>query len=159
MSDKVNPVPRGYHTVTPYLIVDDAGKAIAFYEEAFGAKEVMRMEGPDGSIAHAEVMIGDSHVMLADEHPEIGAKGPGQFGGSPVMMHLYLDGVDEVVNRALAAGAELVRPVEDQFYGNRSGMVKDPFGHSWNVATQTEELGPEEMKRRAEAMARKKTQG
>lgn len=154
MSNQVNPVPDGYHSITPYLIVDGAAKAIEFYKEALGATEVMRMEWGEGKIGHAEIQIGDSRVMLADEHPEMGAKGPGAFGGSPVMMHLYLPEVDAVVERAVAAGAELERPVKDQFYGDRSGMIKDPFGHRWAISTHVEDLSPEEMERRKEAMAK-----
>ncbi len=142
----VNPVPDGYHTVTPYLIVKGAAQAIEFYKAAFGATEVMRLPTPDGRVAHAEVQIGDSKVMLADEFPEMGATAP--QGGTPVGLCLYLPDVDAVTERALAAGAKLERPVKDQFYGDRSGTVVDPFGHKWTISTHVEDVAPEEMGRR-----------
>jgi PhnB protein len=144
-------VPEGYHTATPYLIVDDAARALEFYRKAFGAAERMRFAAPGGKIGHAEITIGDSAIMLADEHPEMGYRGPRAIGGSPVSIHLYVENVDEVFPRALAAGATALRPVADQFYGDRSGTLRDPFGHVWNVATHKEDLSPEEMHRRAEA--------
>lgn len=143
------PIPDGYHSVTPYLIVKDAARAIAFYEQAFGAKELFRMAEPDGRVGHAELQIGDSRVMLADEHPEIQARGPQSSGGSPVTIHLYVEDVDATVARAVAAGAQLTRPVADQFYGDRNGGLTDPFGHTWWVATHTEDVSEEEMERRA----------
>ena len=147
----VKPVPDGYHSVTPYLIVKGAARAIEFYARAFGAVELMRMPEPDGRIGHAEVRIGDSPVMLADEHPEIGAKSPQTFGGSPVTLLLYVEDVDTTVARAVAAGAKLTRAVADQFYGDRSGAVTDPFGHVWFVATHVADVQPEEMERRRAA--------
>jgi PhnB protein len=149
MSDAVKPVPEGYHTVTPYLIVGDAAGAIDFYKRAFNAVEVFRMTDPGGRVAHAEVKIGDSHVMLADEHPEINARGPQTIGGSPVSFMIYVDDVDAMVEQATAAGAKLTRPVADQFYGDRTGGVEDPFGHAWYIATHVEDVSPEEIQRRA----------
>lgn len=151
MSDKVRPIPEGYHSVTPYLIVDGAAKAIEFYEQAFGASVQFRMDGPDGRVGHAELKIGDSYVMLADEHPEMGARGPKTVGGSPISLLLYVEDVDAIVERAVEAGAKLTRPVADQFYGDRTGSVEDPFGHAWYVATHVEDVSSEEMKRRASA--------
>lgn len=147
----VQAVPEGYHTATPYLIVDDAARALEFYRKAFGAKERMRFAAPGGKIGHAEITIGDSAIMLADEHPEMGYRGPQAIGGTPVSIHLYVENVDEVFPRAVAAGATALRPVADQFYGDRSGTLRDPFGHVWHVATHKEELSPEEMHRRAQA--------
>ncbi|MFL6208364.1 MAG: VOC family protein [Pyrinomonadaceae bacterium] len=151
MTDKVKPIPEGYHTLTPYLIVHDGARAIEFYKEAFGATETFRMDGPDGRIGHAEIKIGDSHVMLADEHPEINARSPQTIGGSPVTFVLYVENVDAQVEQALKAGATLKRPVADQFYGDRTGGVEDPFGHIWYIATHVEDVAPEEMQRRAAA--------
>lgn len=151
MADKVNPVPEGYHSVTPYLIVDGAAAAIDFYQEAFGAIELFRMPNPNGKISHAEIKIGDSHIMLADEHPEMEAFGPKTVGGTPVKLMVYLDNVDAAVDRAVAAGAKLTRPVADQFYGDRTGGIEDPFGHSWYVATHIEDVAPDELERRAAA--------
>ena len=151
MSDKVRPIPEGYGTVTPYLIVDGAARAIEFYKQAFGATETFRMERPDGRVGHAEIKIGDSHVMLADEHPEMGARGPQAIGGSPISLVLYVEDVDATVNRAVEAGAKLTRPVANQFYGDRTGGVEDPFGHAWYVATHVEDVAPEEMQKRAAA--------
>jgi PhnB protein len=147
----VKPIPDGYHAVTPYLIVDAGAKAIDFYKRAFGATEHMRVQDPAGKVHHAEIEIGGSRIMLADEHPEIGALGPKTVGGTPVSLHLYVEDVDAVVGRALAAGATLVRPVADQFYGDRVGGVADPFGHRWFVATHKEDLTVEELDRRAAA--------
>jgi PhnB protein len=147
----VKPIPEGYHSVTPYLIVKDAARALEFYGKAFGATEVMRFMQPDGRVGHAEIRIGDSHVMLADEFPEIGAKSPQTIGGTPVTIMLYVEDVDAVVDRAVKAGATLTRPVQDQFYGDRSGGVTDPFGHSWFVATHVEDVSPDELQRRAAA--------
>jgi PhnB protein len=152
MKTEVKPVPEGYHTVTPYLIIRDAARAIEFYKKVFGAKEMVRMPAPGGKIGHAEIMIGDSYIMLADESPEMGHNGPQSLGGSPVSIVLYLEDVDAVVGRAVAAGAKLVRPVEDQFYGDRSGGVEDPFGHSWHISTHIEDVSPEEMTKRMDAL-------
>jgi PhnB protein len=149
-------IPAGYHSATPYLIINGAAKAIDFYKNAFGATEVLRMAQPDGKIGHAEIKIGDSHIMLADEVPQMGYKSPKSLGGSPVSILLYLDDVDKVFNRAVAAGATANRPVADQFYGDRMGTLTDPFGHVWSLATHVEDIPPEEMTRRAsEAMAGK----
>ncbi len=153
MATKVKPIPEGYHVVTPYLIVDGAAAAIEFYKKAFGAKEVMRMPAPGGRIGHAEVKIGDSHVMLADENLEMKARSPRSVGGSPISLLLYVDDVDKTVDRAVAAGAKLTRPVADQFYGDRTGGLEDPFGHQWYVATHVEDVSPEEMRKRSEKLA------
>lgn len=151
MPEKVNHIPDGYHSVTPYLIVDDGARALEFYKQAFGATEVFRMDGPDGKIGHAEIKIGDSHVMLADEHPEMGGRSARSFGGSPVSLMIYVEDVDAVVGRAVEAGATLTRPVADQFYGDRTGGVTDPFGHVWYVATHVEDVPVEELQKRAAA--------
>jgi PhnB protein len=148
------PIPEGYHTVTPYLILDRAAEAIAFYKEAFGATEIMRMEAPEGRISHAEIKLGDSPIMLADEHPELGALSPKTIGGASVMLHVYVDDVDAMVERAVDAGAKLVRAVADQFYGDRTGSVEDPFGYRWYIATHKEDLSTEEIRRRAAAQER-----
>jgi PhnB protein len=147
----VRPVPKGYHTATPYLIVDDAARALEFYKRAFRAKELMRIPSPGGKIGHAEIKIGTSRIMLADEHPEMGARSPRAFGGTPVSIMLYVSNVDAVVKRAVAAGAALTRPVEDKFYGDRMGTVTDPFGHAWHVGTHVEDLSMEELQQRAAA--------
>ena len=153
MAGKVKPIPDGYHTLTPYLSIKGAAAAIDFYKQAFGATEVMRMAQPDGRIGHAEIQIGNSKVMLADEFPDMDFRGPQALGGSPVHLHLYVDDVDTVFKRAVAAGAKQVRPVEDQFYGDRLGTVADPYGHVWHVSTHMEDLSPEEIGRRAAAHA------
>jgi (E)-2-((N-methylformamido)methylene)succinate hydrolase len=151
---KPNPVPQGYPRLTPYLVVDGAAKALDFYARVFGATEQMRMPGPGGKIGHAEIRLGDSVVMLADEHPEMGIRAPRAFGGTPVSLMLYVEDVDATVKRALAAGAKLLRPVEDKFYGDRSGTIEDPFGHHWHVSTHVEDVPPEELARRAAALAK-----
>jgi PhnB protein len=151
---KAKPIPKGYHTATPYLIVKDAAKAIEFYKKAFGAAEMMRMTQPDGRVGHAEIKIGDSPIMLADEFPEMGARSPQSLGGSPVSILLYVQDVDALTNQAITAGAKVVRPVKDQFYGDRSGSLEDPFGHQWHIATHVEDVPPEEMKKRAAAAGR-----
>jgi PhnB protein len=143
-------IPDGYHSVTPYLIVKGAADALKFYKRAFGAAELMRMANPDGRIGHAEMRIGDSVVMLADEHPEIGHRGPQSLGGVAVSLVVYVDHVDEVFKQALAGGAKEIRPLKDQFYGDRSGTLQDPFGHQWTLATHIEDVAPEELRRRAE---------
>ena len=137
-----NPIPKGYHTVTPYLILNAAADAIAFYKKALGAAEVMRMDDPRGKIHHAEISIGGSRVMLADEHPEIQALSPKTIGGSPVSIHLYVEDVDAAVERAVTAGAKLIRPVADQFYGDRVGGIEDPFGYRWALSTKREQFTP-----------------
>jgi PhnB protein len=149
----VKAIPDGYHSVTPYLIVKGGAAAIDFYKKAFGATELFRMNAPDGRIGHAEVKIGDSPVMLADEYPEMQAKSPQTYGGTPVHLMIYVEDCDTMTSQAVAAGASLTRPVKDQFYGDRSGTISDPFGHQWTIATHKEDLSPEEIGRRAvEAM-------
>lgn len=146
--NKVSPIPVGYHAVTPYLIVKGADEAIRFYKKAFNAKENMRFLDGKGRVMHAEIQIGDSQVMLADEHAEMDAYGPQHYGGSPVGLHLYVEDVDKVHAQALAAGAKEKRPVADQPYGDRAGGVLDPFGHNWYLSTHIEDVSMEEMKRR-----------
>ena len=148
MSSNVSPVPAGYHSVTPYLLIGGASAAIDFYMKAFGAVEVLRLTAPDGRIGHAEIRIGDSHVMLADEHPEMAFLGPQSRGGTTVSMLLYVADADAVFDRAIEAGATELRPLCDQFYGDRSGAVTDPWGHVWSIASRTEEITPEEIQRR-----------
>lgn len=145
----VNPIPDNYPRVSPYLIVDGAAKAIEFYTSVLGATERMRMDGPDGTIGHAELQLGDSVLMLADEHAPVDARGPRAVGGTPVFLHVYVDDVDAVFERALAAGARALRPVEDKFYGDRSGEFEDPFGHRWSIASMVEQLSEEEMAARS----------
>jgi PhnB protein len=145
----VKPVPEGYHSVTPYLTVDDAAQAIEFYEKAFGAKERGRMEGPDGKIGHAELEIGDSLVMLSDALPQFTAKPPKELGGTSASVFLYVEDVDALVQQAVEAGAKVDREVADQFWGDRFGSVTDPFGHSWLISTHVEDVPPEEMAERA----------
>jgi PhnB protein len=147
----VKPIPDGYRTLTPYLIVADGGGAVRFYEQAFGATLRLKLERPDGKLGHTELEIGDSVIMLADEHPAHHALAPGHFGGSPVTLHLYVEDVDAVVARAVAAGAKLTRPVENMFYGDRGGSLTDPFGHVWHIATHIEDVPPDEIARRAAA--------
>ena len=150
---KVKPIPDGFRTVTPHLVVRDAAKAIEFYKKAFGAKELFRMPGPAGKLGHAEIQIGDSRLMLADEFPEFGTKSPQALGGSPVNIFLYVEDADKVFNQAVAAGATVTMPLADQFWGDRYGKFADPFGHQWSVATHVEDVAPEEMgKRAAKAM-------
>ena len=151
MSAKTNYIQDGYHNVTPYLCVSDAARAIEFYKEAFGATEIMRMEAPGGKIGHAVVRIGDSFVMLADEFPEMNFRSPQSIGGTSAHFYIYDEDVDARVERAVAAGAKVTRPVKDQFYGDRSGGVEDPFGHHWYIATHIEDPSPEEVRRRMEA--------
>jgi len=154
MASKPKPVPDGYHTATPYLIVKGAAQAIEFYKKAFGATELMRMPQPGGKIGHAEIKIGDSPIMLADESPDVGARSPQSMGGSPVSIMLYVEDVDKIFSQAVAAGAKVRRPVADQFYGDRTGGVEDPFGHLWYIATHKEDVSPEEMRKRAAAAGR-----
>jgi PhnB protein len=149
----VKPIPDGYPRVTPYLIVDGAGDAIEFYRSVLGASERMRMPGPDDKVAHAEIAIGDSVIMLADEFPEMDARGPRAVGGTPVSLHVYVEDVDGVFDHAVRAGAKALQPVEDMFYGDRSGQFEDPFGHRWNVATHVEDVPPDEMEKRMAAMS------
>jgi PhnB protein len=147
----VKAIPDGYHTVTPYLIVKGAASAIEFYKKAFGATELMRFPMPDGKVGHAEIKIGNSPIMLADEFPEMGARGPQSLGGSPVGILLYVEDVDTRFSQAVAAGATVERPLKDQFYGDRSGTVVDPFGHKWTIATHKEDVSLDEMHKRMEA--------
>jgi PhnB protein len=154
MTAAVKPIPEGYHSVTPYLIFKGASDAIEFYKNALGASEVMRLDDPSGRIHHAEIKIGDSRIMLADEHPELQALSPKTVGGSPVSMHVYVADVDAAVERAVRAGAKLVRPVADQFYGDRTGGMEDPFGYRWFIATHKEDLTMDEIRRRAAAQSR-----
>jgi len=151
----VKPIPDGYHSVTPYLIVRGAAKAIDFYKTAFGAVELFRMPGPDGKVAHAEIKIGDSPVMLADEHPQMGAVGPQAGVRPPVGLMIYIPDVDAVFAKAVAAGATVQKPLQNQFYGDRSGTVTDPFGHTWTISTHVEDVSSAEMERRmAELMTK-----
>jgi len=145
----VKTIPDGYHSVTPYLIVTGAAEAIDYYKEAFGATELLRMPAPGGKIGHAEIKIGDSPIMLADEFPEMGYKSPRTLSGSPVSIMIYVADVDTVFDRAVTAGGKVQRPVKDQFYGDRSGTLEDPFGHVWHVATHKEDVSADEMERRA----------
>jgi PhnB protein len=150
----VKPIPEGYHTVTPYLAVDDAAEAIEYYKNAFGAKERVRMEAPDDKIGHAELEIGDSLVMLSDPFPQATTRTPKELGGTSASVFLYVEDVDAVVKRAVDAGATITMEIADQFWGDRFGSVKDPFGHSWSIATHVEDVPPDEMAERAKkAMA------
>jgi PhnB protein len=149
----VKAIPDGYHSVTPYLIISGATEAIEYYKKAFGATELMRIDAPGGKIGHAEIKIGDSPIMLADEFPEMGYKSPKTLGGSPVSIMIYVEDVDTVFRQAIAAGGKEQRPVKDQFYGDRSGTLEDPFGHVWHVATHKEDVSAEEMEQRASAAA------
>jgi len=144
--------PPGFHTATPYLRLKRGVEALAFYQKALNATEVSRLIMADGRLGHAEIRIGDSAVMLADEFPEMGAKGPGAYGGSPVHLHLYVVDADAFFEKAIAAGATVLRPLADQFYGDRSGTITDPFGHVWHIATHKEDVPPDEIKRRADKL-------
>jgi PhnB protein len=146
----VKPIPQGYHSVTPYLIVNGGAEALEFYKKAFGAIELFRMER-EGKIGHAEIKIGDSPIMLADEHPGMGFVGPQTLGGTPVSLMIYVDDVDTIFKQAIDAGGVELKPLQDQFYGDRSGNLKDPFGHVWTVATHKEDVTPEEMNKRMAA--------
>ena len=148
----VKPIPDGYHTVTPYLIINGAADAIEFYKQAFGAAEVMRLPAPGGKLGHAEIQIGDSRIMLADEVPEMGFQGPKSLGGAAVSICLYVEDVDALFQQALDAGGKEQRPVQDQFYGDRSGTLEDPFGHVWTIATHKEDLTHEEIEKRMQGM-------
>ncbi len=148
----VQPIPDGYHSITPYLILKGAANAIEFYQKAFGAAEFMRLDGPGGSVAHAEIQIGDSRIMLADECPDMNALAPQSPGSSGVGICLYVENVDEIVQQAIDAGAKVQRPLADQFYGDRSATLEDPFGHVWTVATHIEDVPPEEIDRRMAEM-------
>jgi PhnB protein len=149
----VKPIPDGYHSVTPYLVMQECGRAIDFYKQALGAEELFRMPGADGKVGHAEIKIGNSILMLSDEHPEMGFKGPKSYGGTPVGLMIYVNDCDAVFHAAVKSGATALRPLQDQFYGDRSGTVVDPFGHVWTISTHKEDVPPDEMARRAaEAM-------
>jgi PhnB protein len=147
----VKPIPEGYHSVTPYLIVRGGADAIEFYKKAFGAVELFRFPSPDGKIGHAEIKVGNSPIMLADEFPDMGYKGPQSLGGSPVSLMIYVDDVDTVFQQAVDAGATVKEALQDKFYGDRMGTVIDPFGHRWHLATHKEDVSVEEMQRRAQA--------
>lgn len=149
---KVAPIPKGYATITPYLIVKNAVNALKFYQEAFSAKEILRFANHLGTVTHAEIKIGDSIIMLSEECSKMGAHNPHAIGGTPVMFHLYVKNVDAATKKAIAAGAAEQRPVKDQFYGDRSGCVIDPFGHVWNISTHLEDVSPKEIKRRFAAL-------
>jgi PhnB protein len=151
----VKPIPDGYHSVTPYLIVKGAAKALDYYKQALGATELFRVDGPGGTVGHAEIKIGDSIVMLADEFPQMGFRGPEALGGSPVGLMIYVPDVDTQFAQALAAGGTVVKPLQNQFYGDRSGTIRDPFGHLWTISTHVEDVSPEEVARRAAEWARK----
>jgi PhnB protein len=152
---QVNPIPKGFRSVTPYLTLDQAAHALDFYKRAFGAEVVVRMDGPGGKIAHAEIKIGDSMIMLGDEMPGAGARSPQSLGGTTTGIMLYVEDADAVFNQAVAAGAQVEAPLADMFWGDRYGKLKDPFGHSWAVATHKEDVAPAEMaKRMQEATAK-----
>lgn len=151
----VRPIPEGYHSVTPYLMINGAANAIEFYRRAFGATESFKLEAPGGKVGHAEIQIGDSRIMMADDcGGESPFRNPQSTGGSPVGLHLYVEDVDAVFTQAVSAGATVIKPVQDQFYGDRTGALKDPFGHIWFLATHKEELSPDEIKQRAETIFR-----
>lgn len=154
---KVAAIPKGYHSITPYLIMtNDAAKAINFYKKVFGAKEALRMDGPGGEVMHAELKIGDAKIMLADEYPEMNCCGPQTYGGSPVGIHLYIKNVDEVVKKAVKNGAKLLKAVEDMFYGDRSGTIEDPHGHQWTISTHIEDVTPAQIRKRVPELFGKK---
>ena len=151
MPGSIKPIPEGYHTATPYLVVHDAAKAIDFYKQAFDAKEIMRMEGPPGQIGHAELQIGDSVIMLADEMPQMATKSPQSLGGTTGGIFLYVRDVDTAYQKAITAGGKATMPPADMFWGDRYGQLLDPFGHSWSMATHKEDVAPDEMKQRMQA--------
>jgi len=145
---KISYIPKGYNSVTPYLVIKGAAKAIDYYKKVFGATVVVRMDGPNGQVGHAELQIGDSRIMLADENPSMGNRSAESIGASPVSLYVYLPDCDKVVAKAVAAGAKILKPVEDQFYGDRSGFIQDPFGHLWGIATHKEDVSPKELEER-----------
>jgi PhnB protein len=152
MTNRIKPIPEGFHTLTPHLVVKGASQAIEFYKKALGAEEIVRMPGPDGkSVMHAELKIGDSRLFLVDEFPDMGALGPHGIGGTPVTIHVYVEDADAIFNQAVAAGAEVRMPIADAFWGDRYGLIVDPFGHKWSFATHKEDLTPEEIAKRAQA--------
>jgi PhnB protein len=150
MATRIKEVPKGFHAVTPYLIVTDSARAIDFYKRAFGAEELLRLDGPDGKVVHAELKIGDSIIMLSEEMPGH-TRSPQSLGGTAVDIMLYVKDVDQVFNRAVAAGAKVAMPLSDMFWGDRYGQVTDPFGHSWSLATHKEDVPPEELRKRTKA--------
>ncbi|MEN9572487.1 MAG: hypothetical protein RL514_342 [Verrucomicrobiota bacterium] len=152
MSTTPKPIPDGYHSVTPYLIIKGAARALDFYQRAFGATELMRLPSPGDQIGHAEILLGGSHIMLADECPQMNALSPQTIGGTPVLLHLYVPDADALFAQAIAAGATVEQPMENKFYGDRSGSVLDPFGHRWTLSTHIEDVSPEEIGRRMAAM-------
>ena len=159
MPSQVKPIPQGFHSVTPYLTLNDAARALDFYKRAFGAQEVVRMDGPDGKIGHAEIKIGDSMIMLGDEMPSSGTRSPHSLGGTTAGVFLYVENVDSFFKQAVAAGAQVEAQPADMFWGDRYGRLKDPFGHSWSIATHKEDVAPAEMsKRMQEEMARRRQQ-
>jgi len=157
MPNSVKPIPDGHRTVAPYLAIKNAAAALEFYKQGFGAIETYKLIVPDGRVGHAEIRLGDSLIMLSDEFPEFGGKAPEALGGSPVSIHLYVEDVDAFVKRAVAAGARELKPVANQFYGDRSGQLQDPFGHLWWVATHKEDVASDEMQRRVRALFAKAT--
>jgi PhnB protein len=159
MSSRVKPIPSGMHTLTPHLVVKDASKAIEFYKKAFGAQEIARLPGPDGkSILHADLKIGDSHFFLVDEFPGMDCRGPESIGGTPVSIHMYVEDVDAAFGKAVAAGAQVKMPLSDMFWGDRYGVLADPFGHAWSLATHKEDVAPDEMQRRMQQAMTEKPQ-
>jgi PhnB protein len=146
---KIKPIPEGMHTVTPHLVCANAAEAIEFYKNAFGAVELVRLPGPEGKLMHAMIRIGDSMTMLADEFPEWGSFGPKSLKGTPVTLHLYVEDADKLVERAVGAGARVIMPVKEMFWGDRYGQIEDPFGHHWSVATHIRDVSPEELERAA----------
>jgi PhnB protein len=155
MANKAKPIPEGYNSITPYLVIKGAAAAIDFYKQAFGAVEIMRMPQPDGRVGHAELKFGNSIVMMADEYPEMQVVGPKTLGNTSVGLLLYLDDVDKAVERAVSLGATIKKPIADQFYGDRTATIEDPFGHKWTLAVHIEDVTPEEMQRRMEAQSKK----
>jgi PhnB protein len=148
----VKPIPDGYHSVTPYLVIKGAAEALEFYKSVFGATELMRFDGPNGTLAHAEIKIGNSPLMISDEWPDMGFRGPKSIGGSPVGIMIYVEDADAMFAKAVAAGGTVTKPLQDQFYGDRSGSITDPWGHMWTIATHVEDVTPEEIERRMKAM-------
>jgi PhnB protein len=146
---KVSAIPKGYHTITPYLIVRNALQAIRFYKMAFAAKEALKMLGDENKVMHAELIVGDAKFMLADEAPEMNIHAPARFGGSPVSLHLYVKDVDKTIDKAVSAGSRLIQPIENMFYGDRCGTIEDPYGHKWHVSTHIEDVTPALLRKRA----------
>lgn len=155
MDTKIKAIPDGYHSITPYLIIDGASEAIAFYKKAFGAVEMLRIPGPDNKVGHAEIVVGNSRIMLADENPDMKSTSPKTLKGSPVTLLLYTEDVDAVFAQALAAGAKMTSPLQNMFYGDRSASVEDPFGHHWHLSTHIEDVSEEELNKRMAQLAKK----